>query len=104
MIDQVNWLYIIPLGAAIILVSLFVAGRRSLAVFYLATGVLAFAAVVWVYWITPTVPLDFYLATSAYRVVGVLAAIALAALLQLMAPGEMNDQPPPPVEAQTSSR
>ncbi len=105
MIDQVNWLYIIPLGAAIILVSLFVAGRRSLAVFYLATGALAFAAVVWVYWITPTVPLDFYLATSAYRVVGVLAAIALAALLQLMAPGEMNDQPPPPpVEAQTSSR
>ena len=79
-------------------------GRRSLAVFYLATGVLAFAAIVWVYWITPTAPLDFYLATSAYRVVGVVAAIALAALLQLIVPGEMTDQPHPPVEAQSSSR
>jgi hypothetical protein len=47
---------------------------------------LAFAAIVWVYWITPTEPLDFYLATSAYRVVGVLAAIAFAALLQLASP------------------
>jgi hypothetical protein len=87
MIDQASWLYIIPLGAALILVSLLVVGRRSLAAFYLATGLLAFAAIVWVYWITPTVPLDFYLATSAYRVVGVLAAIALAALLQLAPPG-----------------
>jgi hypothetical protein len=86
MIDQVSWLYVIPLGAALILVSLFIAGRRSVAVFYLATGLLAFAAVVWVYWITPTVPLDFYLGTSAYRVVGVLAAVALAALLQLATP------------------
>jgi hypothetical protein len=86
LIDQASWLYIIPLGAALILVSLFVAGRRSLAVFYLATGLLAFAAIVWVYWITPTEPLDFYLATSAYRVVGVLAAIAFAALLQLASP------------------
>jgi hypothetical protein len=91
MIDTTNWLYIIPLGTALILVSLFVAGRRSLAVFYLATGVFAFAAIVWVYWITPTVPLDFYLATSAYRVVGVLAAIALAALLQLAGPAS-DDQ------------
>jgi hypothetical protein len=86
LIDQASWLYIIPLGAALILVSLFVTGRRSLAVFYLATGLLAFAAIVWVYWITPTEPLDFYLATSAYRVVGVLAAIAFAALLQLASP------------------
>jgi hypothetical protein len=86
LIDQASWLYVIPLGAALILVSLFVAGRRSLAVFYLATGLLAFAAIVWVYWITPTEPLDFYLATSAYRVVGVLAAVAFAALLQLASP------------------
>ena len=65
---------------------------------------MAFCGLVWVYWITKTVPLDFYLATSAYRVVGVLAAIALAALLQLISPGAMTDQLPPRDEGQTSSR
>jgi hypothetical protein len=93
LIDQTSWLYIVPLGAAVVLVCLFVRGRRSLAAFYLATGLIAFAALVWVYWITPTVPLDFYLGTSAYRVVGVLAAIALAALLQLASPSATLDDP-----------
>jgi hypothetical protein len=51
--------------------------------FYLSTGVIVFAALVWVYWISPTVPLDFFLETSAYRVVAVLTPIAFAALLQL---------------------
>jgi hypothetical protein len=92
LIDQASWAYVIPLGAALILASLFVAGRRSLAAFYLATGLLVFAAIVWVYWITPTSPLDFYLATSAYRVVGVLAAVAFAALLELTSPAAMTDQ------------
>jgi hypothetical protein len=33
------------------------------------------------------VPLDFFLATSSYRVVAVLAAIAFAALLELVPTG-----------------
>ena len=57
---------------------------RRVAAFYLATGLLTFAALIWVYWISPTVPLDFFLATSSYRVVAVLAALAFAALLELV--------------------
>jgi hypothetical protein len=85
-IDQTQWLYIVPLGAALALACLLVGRRRSIASFYLATGLIAFGALVWVYWISPTEPLSYYLATSAYRVVAVLAAIAFAALLQLASP------------------
>jgi hypothetical protein len=86
LIDQTSWLFIVPVGAAMALVCLLVRQRRSLAAFYLATGLLAFAALIWIYWISPTVPLDFYLATSSYRVVSVLTAIAFATLLQLVPP------------------
>jgi hypothetical protein len=84
-IDE-SWLYVVPLGGALALVCLFVQRKRSLAAFYLATGALAFAALVWVYWISATIPLGFYLGTSAYRVVSVLTAVAFAALLQLASP------------------
>jgi len=84
--DQGNWLYVVPLAGALALVCLLIRGRRSLAAFYLASGALAFAALVWVYWISPTAPIDFYLATSAYRVVAVIAAVSFAALLQLSEP------------------
>jgi hypothetical protein len=86
LIDQNSWLYIVPFGAAVALVCLLIRRRRSLAAFYLATGVLAFAALVWIYWISPTVPLDFFLASSSYRVVSVITAIAFAMLLQLAPP------------------
>jgi hypothetical protein len=95
LIDQANWLYVVPFGAAAALVCLFVRQRRSVAAFYLATGLLAFVALVWIYWISPTVPLDFFLATSSYRVVSVLTAIAFATLLQLAAPRAA----PPSVDA-----
>jgi hypothetical protein len=83
LIDQTSWLYVIPFGSAVALVCLLIGRQRSIALFYLSTGVIAFGALVWVYWISPTVPLDFFLATSAYRVVAVLTPIAFAALLQL---------------------
>jgi hypothetical protein len=83
LIDQNAWLYVIPVGAVLALVCLFVRRRRAIAAFYLATGLIGFGALVWVYWISPTEPLSFFLATSAYRVVAVLAAVAFAALLQL---------------------
>ena len=86
LIEQTSWLYIVPFGAAIALVCLFIRQRRSLAAFYLATGLLAFVALVWIYWISPTVPLDFFLATSSYRVVSVVTAIAFATLLQVAPP------------------
>ena len=81
-----GWLYVIPAGAALCLICLLVGRWRTLAAFYLATGIIAFWALVWVYWITKTEPLDFYLATSAYRVIAIPAAISFAALLQLASP------------------
>ena len=96
LIDQTSWLYIVPFGAGVALACLFVRQRRSLAAFYLATGMLAFAALIWIYWISPTVPLDFYLASSAYRVVSVLTAIAFATVLQLAPPRAARPSADPP--------
>jgi hypothetical protein len=87
LIDQANWLYVVPLSAAIALVSLLVAGRAAPAAFYLATGGVAFAALIWAYWVSPNEPLSFYLGTSASRVVDAVAAIAFAAVLQLTPSG-----------------
>jgi hypothetical protein len=87
--DQVargGWLYVVPIAASIALVCLLIRGRRSIAAFYLASGVLAFAALVWVYWTSPTAPIDAFLASSAYRVVEILAALSFAAILQLPIP------------------
>jgi hypothetical protein len=88
--DQVargGWLYVVPIAASIALVCLLIRGRRPIAAFYLASGVLAFAALVWVYWISPTTPIAAFLSSSAYRVVAVLAALSFAAILQLPIPG-----------------
>lgn len=86
LIDQTSWLWVIPLGLVVTAFCLAVDRMRGIAAFYLASGVLTFAALVWAYWASPTVPLDFFLATSSYRVVGVLAALAYAALLVLAVP------------------
>jgi hypothetical protein len=99
LIDQASWLYVVPFAAAIAIVCLFVRQRRPLAAFYLVTGLLAFAALVWIYWISPTVPLDFFLASSSYRVVSVVTAIAFATLLQLAPPRDaqsLTDAPDAP--------
>lgn len=54
----------------------------TLASFYLGVGVLYFVSLVWAYWISP-LPITFHIVTSADRVVDVLVAVALAALLHL---------------------
>jgi len=81
-----GWLYAVPIAAALSIVCLLIRGRRSIAAFYLASGALVFAALVWVYWISPTTPIDAFLASSAYRVVAILAALSFAAILQLPIP------------------
>lgn len=83
LIDQANWLYVVPVGAALALTCVLISDRSLSAGFYLASGALAFAALIWAYWISPNEPLSFYLGTSASRVVDAVAAIAFAALLQL---------------------
>jgi hypothetical protein len=86
LIDQTSWLWVIPLGIVVAVACLAVRRLRGLAAFYLVSGLLTFAALLWAYWASPTVPLDFFLATSAYRVVAVLAALAYAAVLVLTVP------------------
>jgi hypothetical protein len=98
-LDQSSWSYIIPLGIAITVLALAVPLRRRIAIFYLATGIAFFLSLVWVYWIATT-PLTFYLATSAYRVVAGLVAIALAAIVQIGVPSREplpreQDEPSP---------
>jgi hypothetical protein len=86
LIDQVTWMYVLPLGAALA-IAWFVAGRRrEQSVFFFATGVLFFLALVWTYWVATVEPLSLFLSTSAYRLVAAIAAIALAAVLELSAP------------------
>ena len=58
--------------------------RRELAP--IAGFALVFAALIWVYWTSPTAPIGAFLATSAYRVVAILAALSFAAILQLPLP------------------
>jgi hypothetical protein len=82
--DQTQWLYAIPLAAALALLALTIPRLRSLASFYLVTGFLFFLSLVWVYWASAE-PLAFFLNTSAYRVVAGLAAVSLAAILELAA-------------------
>jgi hypothetical protein len=86
LIDRSAWSYVVPLGIAITVLALAVPRRRRVAIFYLATGLAFFLSLVWVYWVSTT-PLSFYLATSAYRVVAGLVAIALAAIVQIGVPG-----------------
>jgi hypothetical protein len=91
LIDQTTWLWVIPLGLVVAALCLAFERTRGIAAFYLASGVLTFTALVWAYWASPTVPLDFFLATSSYRVVAVLAALAYAALLVLAVPSPEPD-------------
>ena len=60
LIDQTSWLWVIPLGLVVTAFCLTVDRMRGIAAFYLASGVLTFAALVWAYWASPTVPLDFF--------------------------------------------
>jgi hypothetical protein len=85
-LEKGGWLYAVPIAASIALVCLLIRGRRALAAFYLSSGVLVFGALVWVYWISPTAPIGAFLASSAYRVVAILAALSFAAILQLPLP------------------
>jgi hypothetical protein len=80
--DQGSWLYVLPLALIVLAAVIgFRLGRRP-AAFYLLTGATFFVALVWVYWSAPY-DIHWYLGTSAYRVVGGIAAIAIAALLHL---------------------
>jgi hypothetical protein len=73
---------LVPLGIAACLVRLRTPRLSTVAVFYLATGFLYAASLVWSYWISP-LELGFQLGTSVARIYVGVPFIALAALLHL---------------------
>lgn len=72
----------VPVSLAIVLLRLRGRERLLALAFYLAVGVLYFAALVWAYWISP-LNINFHIGTSVDRVYLGIAFIALAAVLQL---------------------
>ena len=93
LIDQSTWIYIVPFAAAIVIASFLAGRRREQAVFFFVTGVGFFLAFVWTSWVAAVDPLNVFLSQSAYRIVASIAAISLAAVLDLSAPipGEASD-------------
>jgi hypothetical protein len=81
-LDQAQWIYLVPLATGIVVVALWQRRTRPLASFYLLSGVLAFAAMVWAYVISSN-DLAWHLNTSVNRVVVVIVFLAVAALLQV---------------------
>lgn len=82
--DPGQWMLLVPIAAAIALLVLLSRGARRVSAFYVLSGTLVFASLVWAYWISPY-ELGWHLRTSADRVVAVLFFIAVAALGQVAA-------------------
>jgi hypothetical protein len=80
--DQAEWLYIVPVAVVVALACVAARAGARLALFYLATGAIVWALLVWAYWISPY-DLDYHLRTSANRVVTGLVFVMVAAGLQL---------------------
>jgi Dolichyl-phosphate-mannose-protein mannosyltransferase len=81
-IGATSWGLLVPLTALGVLAA-FVAGRSALVWFAATWLLLSFAGLVLVYWIS-SLPLDWYLGTSAYRIVATLV-IGGASLTPLLA-------------------
>ena len=82
--DQGRWTLIVPAGLALAVLGFVLRRGRGLATFYLASGLLVFASLVWAYWISPY-ELQWHLRTSVGRVVTVVVVIAMTAALHLPA-------------------
>jgi hypothetical protein len=80
--DENRWSYFLPLALVAGIVAIVVRHARRAAAFYLLTAVGAFSALVWAYWTSPY-PVDWYLTTSGFRVVGIVAGVSMAALVHL---------------------
>jgi hypothetical protein len=93
LIDQTSWVYIVPLATALAIASFVSGRRREQAVFFFATAVVFFAAVIWTLWVAAVDPLATLLSQSSYRIVASIAAISLAAVLELSAPPVADERP-----------
>ena len=80
--DPARWAYLVPIAAVLVAFALFSGLGRRVAAYYLAVFVLVWAVFVWNYWISP-IELEWYLATSVFRIVSVPIFICVAAILHL---------------------
>jgi hypothetical protein len=81
--DQNRWHYLVPLACSMAIICIARRSRASrIAAFYLASGILSTAFLLFAYWIGPF-DLGWHIATSAQRVVAGPVFLALAALSQL---------------------
>jgi 4-amino-4-deoxy-L-arabinose transferase-like glycosyltransferase len=80
--DESRWSYFLPLALLAGIVAIAVRRATRAAAFYLLTAVGCFVALVWAYWASPY-PITWYLTTSGFRVVGVVAGVAMAAVVHL---------------------
>jgi hypothetical protein len=82
MAEQGRWLYLLPLAILVITACAVSGIGRRPALFYLGSGLLAWAAFIWGYWISPY-ELAWHLSTSVDRVVDGIMFICVAAILHL---------------------
>jgi hypothetical protein len=80
--DEGRWNFFAPLAILVAVVALASRMATRAAAFYLITGVGAFLALLWSFWIAPAT-VSFYAITSAPRVVGVVVAVSIAAVVHL---------------------
>jgi len=80
--NQGKWSYLVPLAVLVGAACFAARVARPLAAFYLGSGVLMWALLVWAYWISP-LPLTFHLDTSANRVVAAIVFVAGVAIVHL---------------------
>lgn len=80
--DQGDWHYLLPVAVVVALACVAARAGARVALFYLTTAAVAWALLVWAYWISPY-ELGYHLRTSADRVVTGLMFLLVAAVLQL---------------------
>ncbi len=85
---------LVPVALGLLLLRLRRSQRTPLVWFYLLSGVLYFAILVWAYWVNP-LTVQFLVVTSASRICVGLALIALAAMLHLGSPASLPALPSP---------
>jgi hypothetical protein len=81
-LDEKHWSFFVPLAIVTAVVALMCRRATRAAAFYLIAGAGSFVAVVWAFW-AASGPVDFYIGATAFRVVGLVVAVAMAAVIHL---------------------
>lgn len=95
--NQDRWNYFVPLAIAAAAAAFLIRRASRPAAFYLLSGVGFFFALVWAYWAAPYDEAT-YLSQSAFRVVGGLTGISMAALAHLAPRLAAREEPVAPAD------